>query len=321
MIKKLLIISFPGLFLIFSQTVFAQQTNGGEDYSAWLAEVRALNWHLSHTPLSEPESNVKTQLRPAIKQATELGGNFALRIFKPAAVNAVVLEIHGGGWCAGSAALSDSLNDIMARKCKVAVVSVDYRLAPANPFPACVDDCKAAAKWLVANTVKEFGTDKIFISGGSAGAHLAALTTLYIRDSLQAISKVRGVNLMYGVFDLSGTPSCKMVTDSTPVINKEALEGVLKLVFDGWSTDQKRDPRYSPLYADLHNLPPALFTIGTNDPVVDDTYFMEARWRLAGNKTFLALYPECPHAFNEFPIKMGMIANDRIFQWIIEKYK
>ena len=65
--------------------------------------------------------------------------------------------------------------------------------------------------------------------------------------------------------------------------------------------EQLRDPQYSPLYVGLKNLPPALFTIGTEDPLIDDTYFMEARWRLAGNKIFLAVYPESSHGFNFFP--------------------
>src|SRR5256885_4714701 len=103
----------------------------------------------------------------------------------------------------------------MARSCKAAVVSVDYRLAPEYPFPACIEDCKAAAKWLVDNAKKEFGTDKLFISGASAGAHLAALTALYIRDSLHAIDKVKGLNLIYGCYDLARTPSCRKSTDST----------------------------------------------------------------------------------------------------------
>jgi acetyl esterase/lipase len=59
------------------------------------------------------------------------------------------------------------------------------------------------------------------------------------------------------------------------------------------------------LYADLKNLPPALFTIATKDPFIDDTYFMEARCRLVGNKTYLATYRERPHGFNVFPRKMA----------------
>ena len=121
-----------------------------------------------------------------------------------------MLDIHGGGWCEGSALSDAQANDAMARTCKVAVVSVDYRLAPENPFPACIYDCEAAAKWLLNNCKTEFGTDKIFISGGSAGGHLAAVTTLYVRDSLHAIDKVKGVNLVYGVYDLGSTPSHRL---------------------------------------------------------------------------------------------------------------
>ncbi len=65
----------------------------------------------------------------------------------------------------------DALNDEMARTCNVAVVSVGYRLAPEFPFPACIEDCEAAAKWLLNNAKKEFGTDKIFISGENQQVH------------------------------------------------------------------------------------------------------------------------------------------------------
>lgn len=94
------------------------------------------------------------------------------------------------------------------------------------------------------------------------------------------------------------------------------MDETFELVFHGWTTDQLQQPQYSPLYADLNNLPPALFTVGTADPLLDDTYFMEARWRLAGNKTFLAVYPECTHAFNYFPTKLATLANKKMFDWI-----
>jgi acetyl esterase len=321
------------LFL-FTKSVFAQQTNSKEDYSAYLPETRAFNQELAHMPQGgpslltkeglsaarnamAPDSSIKLQLHPTVKYIPGPAGNLALRIFKPDTIRAVVLDIHGGGWSLGTAASDDMQNDNMARTCKVAVVSVDYRLAPENPFPACINDCKAAAKWLVSNAMKEFGTDKLFISGASAGGHLGAVTTLYIRDSLHAIEKVRGVNLIYGNFDLSRTPSCRMATDSTLLLTKKYLDETNELVFHGWNKEQLRNPQYSPLYADLKNLPPALFTIGTADPLIDDTYFMEARWRLAGNKTFLAVYPESSHAFNLFPSQMAIAANEKMFQWII----
>lgn len=319
--------------LIFASNAFAQQTNTGEDYSGYLPEVKAFNRELARMPQNGSiltkqglvaarksmgaDGAVKTELQPTVKNIAGPAGNLALRIFKPDTIRAVVLEIHGGGWSLGTAASDDTQNDVMARTCKVAVVSVDYRLAPESAFPASINDCKAAAKWLVKNALKDFGTDQIFISGASAGAHLSAVTALYIRDSLHAIDKVRGVNLIYGSFDLSRTPSCRMATDSTPILNKKYMDETYELVFHGLSKEQLRSPQYSPLYADLQHLPPALFTIGTADPLIDDTYFMEARWRLAGNKTFLAVYPEGSHAFNFFSSRMAKAANERIYQWII----
>lgn len=328
-------IAFSFFFVFFSLQTFAQQTNANEDYSAYLPEARALNKQLALLTRMQQASSIltkeglavarnamaniplKTQLQPSVRNIPGPAGDLTLRIFKPDTIRAVVLQIHGGGWSVGTAASDDIQNDNMARTCKVAVVSVDYRLAPEHPFPACITDCKTAAKWLVNNALKEFGTDKLFISGGSAGAHLSVVTALYIRDSLHAIDKVRGVNLIYGCFDLSRTPSCRMATDSTLILTKKYLDENYELVFHGWSLQQLRDPQYSPLYANLRHLPPALFTIGTLDPLIDDTYFMEARWRLAGNKTFLAAYPESSHGFNFFPSQMARAANKKMFQWII----
>lgn len=337
MTKKMFTLYVFILFSIIENKTFGQQTNFNQDYSSYIPQVKAFNQYIAHLP---PEASVltkegltakrktlesynsaKPKLQPSLKNMKGPSGNFELRIFKPDTIRAVVLEIHGGGWSIGTAAGSDLINDEMARTCKVAVVSIDYRLAPENPFPACIEDCKTTAKWLVNNVMKEFGTNKLFISGFSAGAHLSALTTLYIRDSLHAIDKVKGVNLIYGCFDLTRTPSNRMVTENTLVINKKYLDDTFELVFQGWNKEQLQSPQYSPLYADLKNLPPALFTIGTADPLVDDTYFMEARWRLANNKTYLAVYPECSHAFNFFPTKMAELANRKIFQWIIELSK
>ncbi|MCG2792185.1 MAG: alpha/beta hydrolase [Weeksellaceae bacterium] len=333
MTKKLVITSIILSFSIFSNRAFAQQTNANEDYSAYLPQAKGVNQYLANLP---QEGSVltkeglaarrkamvsaaiqKPKLQPTVKNIKGPAGNLALRIFRPDTIRAVVLDIHGGGWSLGSATVDDAMNDQMARTCKVAVVSVDYRLAPENPFPACVEDCKAAAKWLIDNAKTEFGTDKLFISGASAGAHLSAVTALYIRDTLHAIDKVKGVNLNYGCYDLSLTPSTRMATDNTLIISKKYVKDTWELVFHGWTTEQLQNPQYSPLYADLKNLPPAFFTVGTLDPLIDDTYFMEARWRLAGNKTYLALYPESPHAFNYFPTKMAAAANDKTFQWII----
>lgn len=320
------------LQIFFAIAASAQESNLKEDYSAYLPEIRSLNKTLSQFPhtgtvlTKEGLQNVrnmmnsfavgKTVIQPIVKKIKGPGGDISLMIFKPDTIRAVVLDIHGGAWSIGTPLNDAVLNDEMARTCNVAVVSVDYRLAPEFPFPACIEDCKAAAKWLLDNAKKEFGTDKIFISGASAGGHLAAVTTIYIRDSLKQIDKVKGVNLVYGCFDLGRTPSHRLVTDSTLMLYKKSLEESVQLVFGGWTIQQLQNPQYSPLYADLKGLPPALFTVGTADPLLDDTYFMETRWRNAGNKTFLAVYPECPHGLNILPTKIAKVANAQMYKWI-----
>ena len=309
----------------------AQESNLNEDYSAYLPEVRNMNKFLAQMPKDgtvltkeglekarqgmKAYLNTNTVIKPSVKNIQGPAGNIALTIFKPDTVRAVVLDIHGGGWIEGSPEYDAQFNDVLARTCKVAVVSVDYRLAPENPFPACIEDCKAAATWLLNNEQAEFGTNKIFISGGSAGGHLAAVTTLFIRDSLHAIDRVKGVNFIYGVYDLGRTPSQRLATDSSFLSKKDMAE-IMQLVFGNWTMEQKQDPRYSPLYADLHNLPPALFTVGATDPLADDTYFMQARWRMAGNRTYLAVYPESGHGVDLFPTQIAKIAKSKMYDWI-----
>jgi acetyl esterase len=73
-----------------------------------------------------------------------------------------------------------------------------------------------------------------------------------------------------------------------------------------------RDPDISPLYGDLRGLPPALFTIGTCDALLDDSLFMYTRWIAAGNQAELAVYPGGAHGFNAFPFALAEQANARI---------
>ena len=74
-------------------------------------------------------------------------GPVPARVLVPDQVDAVLLDLHGGGWCIGSAQSGDTTNWELAQATNVAVVSIDYRLAPEHPFPAGPDDCEAAAMW------------------------------------------------------------------------------------------------------------------------------------------------------------------------------
>jgi acetyl esterase len=222
-------------------------------------------------------------------------GPIRLRTFVPEEVNAVFLHIHGGGFVTGSPEMTDLLHETLSKDLDLAFVSVDYRLAPEHPYPAGPDDCEAAALWLLEHAERELGSARLLIGGESAGAHLAACTLLRMRDRHDAVDRFCGANLVFGIYDLGGTPSQRGVPERPDLLTAELIEYFADLFTSGRSPEQRRDPDISPLYADLRGLPPALFTVGAVDHLVDDTLFMAARWELAGNDTELLVYPEGPH--------------------------
>jgi acetyl esterase/lipase len=232
-------------------------------------------------------------------------GPIKLRVCVADKVECVYLHFHGGGWVLGGAHHQDPLLKLVADTCNAAVISVDYRLAPEHPYPAGPDDCEAAAVWLVKNSVSEFGTDRLMIGGESAGAHLSAVTLVRLRDK-HGFTDFRAANLVFGAFDLSLTPSVRRWGDRNLILSTPIIE---------WFTnhfvppDRRRDPDVSPLYADLCDMPPALFTIGTLDPLLDDNLFMHDRWVAAGNTAELAVYPGCIHGFTAFPNQAGRDGN------------
>jgi acetyl esterase/lipase len=227
------------------------------------------------------------------------------------------LHIHGGGWTLGAADLSDLGNEVMAREAGVAVVSVDYRLAPEHPYPAGLDDCVAAATWLISCAEERFGTTALAIGGESSGANLVAATLLTVRDTT-GYSGWRGANLVYGSYFPEGTPSVRHWAEDGLILDSDTMEWFADN-YRGTNRPKLDDPGYSPLYGDLTNMPPALFTIGTRDPLVDDTLFMAMRWLAAGNDTELAIYPGGIHAFDAFPIATGMAARQRMHDFVKDR--
>ena len=227
-------------------------------------------------------------------------GGLTLRVFTPPVVNGVYLHFHGGGWAQGASDLQDPRLERVAKECEVAVISVDYRLAPEHPYPAGPDDAETAAVWLARNAAAEFGTDRLVIGGESAGAHLSAVALLRLRDRHGLAGAYCGANLLYGAYDLTKTPSVRAWGERYIVLSEPYINWCL----DMFVTPEKRtDPDVSPLYADLAGLPPALFSVGTVDPLLDDTLFMHARWLAAGNEAEIAIHPGLPHAFPLMPMK------------------
>ncbi|WP_029003352.1 alpha/beta hydrolase fold domain-containing protein [Azorhizobium doebereinerae] len=240
-------------------------------------------------------------------------GPVPVRIYLPDTVpTGVYLHFHGGGWTIGSAREEDGLNDAIARA-GLAVVSVDYALAPETPYPAAPDDCEAAALWLVREGPSLFGTERFLIGGESAGAHLAVTTLLRLRDR-HGLRPFAAASLHAGCYDLRLTPSARNWGEERLVLNTADIERFVRnyLRLDG----EREHPDISPLLADLRGLPKAQFLVGTRDPLVDDTLFMANRWLASGNAATLEAFPGGCHVFTGFIGTLADAGRARILEFL-----
>ncbi|MDF3061373.1 MAG: alpha/beta hydrolase fold protein [Microvirga sp.] len=236
------------------------------------------------------------------------GGLIPLRIIAPARPRGVYLHIHGGGWTWGAADEQDPWLERIAAACGFACISVGYRLAPEHPYPAGPDDCEAAALWLVREGQSRFGTGLLAIGGESAGAHLSVVTMLRLRDR-HGLSPFSGANLFAGCYDMTMTPSATSFPEKLVLSTRDIANFADCFCPPGVD---RRSPELSPLRADLAGLPPALFSVGTREALLDDSLFMAARWAAAGNRSELALWPGGAHVFIRFEIALAEQALARI---------
>jgi len=244
-------------------------------------------------------------------------GDLPVRLFRPQGeARALYLHIHGGGWILGSPLMGDPTNEFLARELDLAVLSVDYRLAPEHPYPAGPDDCEAAAAWLLEKGESEFGASRMFIGGESAGGHLTLATGLRVRDRLSAADRLLGLNLVFGWYDLNGTPSQFGNGGHPDMLSVEGLRFMVESFTPGYSAEQRRDPDISPLHANLEGLPSCLVSVGAFDHLRDDSLFLAPLLSAAGVDVELQVYPDSPHGYQALPTRMAAASTARTNAWL-----
>lgn len=226
-------------------------------------------------------------------------GSVPLRLSPPPGqARGIYLHIHGGGWTFNRPDYYDLPNQRIARDTGLIVASVQYRLAPENRWPAQIDDVLAGLQRIR----QQWPGMPVAIGGESAGGHLSAAAMSALRAAGQ-LDGVVGAVLNYGMYDLRMTASmanwgARKLILSTPVVGW-FVENLLP------DTALPTDPVASPLLSDLDGMPPALFQVGTLDPLLDDTLLLAARWAGAGVQTDLAVWPGGIHAFDAFDLAIA----------------
>jgi acetyl esterase len=239
---------------------------------------------------------------PSVTEVTIPGpaGDVSARAYRPSAeadvaALPVVVFFHGGGWILGSVDSHDSLCRQLAVASGCLVVSVDYRRPPEAPYPAALDDCSAAVRWLAANAAAIGGDgNRLAVAGDSAGGNLAAACSLRARD--EGEPPIAFQLLIYPCVDAEMSyPSMrengegKLLTASTMAWFWDSYLGP-----DG----DRSDPYCSPLAAgDLAGLPPALVITAELDPLRDEGEAYALRLEQAGVTTGTARYDGQIHAF------------------------
>lgn len=227
-------------------------------------------------------------------------GAVRVRVFRPKEAPGslpVVVWIHGGAYVVGSASQDDLLCSDLAARTGTVVVSVDYRLAPEDPYPAALNDCYAAACWAAAGGV--VGTDpaRLAIAGASAGAGLAAAVALYARD--RGGPPIAFQLLLYPYLDdRRDTPSHRSGRDA-PLFTTADAEHGWRHYLRGLTDGDNVPPYAAPARAvALAGLPPAYVLAAGMDCLCDEAVNYAMGMARAGVAVELHLVPAVPHGFD-----------------------
>lgn len=249
-------------------------------------------------------------------------GEIPVRIYTPKAQSEkykCIVAYHGGGWTIGSLESHDGAFRLLANKTGAKVISVDYRLAPEYPFPAGLEDCYAALKWVFHHAEElQIDEEKIAVAGDSAGGNISASLTLMARDK-------KGPNIWKQVLIYPATDALRSIQDSPYESireNKDApilTASVTKSFWDHYLSceEDANNPYCSPIRAEnLRNLPPAFIVTAQYDPIRDEGEEYGKRLLNDGVPTKIRRVEGTVHGFITMPIPLSEEVMEDIAQFI-----
>jgi acetyl esterase/lipase len=201
-----------------------------------------------------------------------------------------LVYLHGGGFVYGATPQHIAMVAHLARRMGIRALLVDYRLAPEHPFPAALDDCAAAWRWLLNQGI---APQNMVLAGDSAGGNLAITTLMKLRDGGEPLPAAAAC--LSPLADLSARHSPARRRD--PLLSRSALQFYSASYVAG---SDGRAPLISPVFGDWHGLPPLLVHVGEDENLHADAMRIAAAARAAGVAVRLESYPRMWHVFQLF---------------------
>jgi epsilon-lactone hydrolase len=201
-----------------------------------------------------------------------------------------LVYLHGGGFVYGVTPQHIAMVAHLARRMGIRALLVDYRLAPEHPFPAALDDCATACRWLLNQGIAPQNT---VLAGDSAGGNLTLTTLMKLRDGGEPLPAAAAC--LSPLADLSVRHSPTGCRD--PLLSLSALRFYSAAYAAG---SDGRAPLISPVYGDWHGLPPLLVHVGDDEILHDDATRIAAASRAAGVDVRMETYPRMWHVFQLF---------------------
>jgi len=203
----------------------------------------------------------------------------------------VLLFFHGGGYCSGSIMSHRGMVTEAGRAARLRTLAVAYRLAPEHPFPAAIEDARAAYRFLLDQGIL---TSNIVVGGDSAGGGLTLALMIILRDAGQPLPGCGWLVSPWVDLQMTGA-SLDEKADIDPLISKPYLEELAMAYLAG--TDPE-NPLVSPLRADLAGLPPLLVQVGSAETLLDDAVRLARRAGAADVRINLEIWPHMIHAWH-----------------------
>jgi acetyl esterase/lipase len=284
---------------------------GSDESAAVMAQMRAL---AAGTP--EPPANA--DFTPALPRMEKAAGQWVNTSGRSAAEAGITLYIHGGGFAHTEPRMERLMACHLSKATGRPVFAVDYRLAPAHPYPAALDDVTAVYRRLLDQGVPE---SRIVLFGESAGGTLVLSALLALKESTDPMPAA--VIAVSPLTDLTLSSPSLDTNDERDMINRAVLKGVITQYLAGARPDLAPQ---SPLYGDLRGLPALLLVAGSTEVLLDDARRFAAAASAAGTEVTLDVYEGMTHVFHlamlpGVPLPTTTTFLRRLAEWIEERQR